>query len=314
MKNQTKILSLFIVLLISVFIIPAAAAQNKTYTVEDVPNVHVADRRQYVSDPTGVLSIGARDSINASFARLETATGIETAVVILPSVDGGDTFDFAQKLFRHWGIGKKKNNNGLLILLVTNERRVRFHTGYGIEGVLPDAVCKRIQDRYMIPAFRHGDYDSGMVAGTDAVCSVLKDSMRPEKNSEGGVSDLFNYLFLLLLPALFIVVAMAINRSRARCPRCGHRALRKMSTETLRRTDGMLVRRDTYICSHCGYIATRDHDENEGGDSGLGSFLTGMFIGSLFSGRGGGGGFSGGNIGGSFGGGDSGGGGSESGW
>ena len=75
--------------------------------------------------------------------------------------------------FEHWGIGKKADDNGLLILLVLDQRKVTFATGYGLEGVLPDALCFRIQQNEMVPWFRKNDFDRGMTEGVRAVTLVL---------------------------------------------------------------------------------------------------------------------------------------------
>ena len=82
------------------------------YDVEQVPNVHLKDKRQFVSDPDNILSQSARDSINIMAMRLEMTTGIETAVVMLPTIGDADIFDFSHSLFRRWGIGKKNRDNG----------------------------------------------------------------------------------------------------------------------------------------------------------------------------------------------------------
>jgi len=91
-------------------------------------------------------------------------------------IAGGDVFDFAIDLFSAWGVGQARNDNGLGILLVKDRREIRFVTGGGLEGVLPDAICKRIQLKYMLPAFRQGDYSLGMVQGVEAVSQLLEGS------------------------------------------------------------------------------------------------------------------------------------------
>lgn len=136
----------------------AAGDSVKEYkSVDDVPNVRLTDVRRYVSDPTSILSPAATDTIDAILGRLEKSTGIETAVVMLPSIGENDIFDFSTSLFRKWGIGKKKSDNGLLILFVMDQHKVRFSTGYGIEGTMTDAMSKRIQTQYMVPAFKRSD-------------------------------------------------------------------------------------------------------------------------------------------------------------
>ena len=131
MKRFILIITLFVSVLAAV----VAQTDAKAYTVETVPNVRLTDVRRYVSDPSGILTPPARDSINAVCARMEQQSGVEAAVVMLPSIGDEEPFDFAQSLFRHWGIGKKGKDNGVLVLFVMDRRVVRFHTGYGLEGL-----------------------------------------------------------------------------------------------------------------------------------------------------------------------------------
>ena len=97
-------------------------------------------------------------------------------------------FDFAHRLLNEWGVGKKGKNNGLVILLVTDQRCIQFYTGYGLEGDLPDAICKRIQTRDMIPYLKDGNWDAGMVAGVRAVCGRLDGSMVNDTDDEEDIS------------------------------------------------------------------------------------------------------------------------------
>ena len=94
--------------------------------------------------------------------QLETKTGVQTAVIVLPSIGDNDPLDFAYSLGRRWGVGKKKKDTGLVLLLVLDQRKIQFATGYGLEGDLPDAICKHIQMKVMVPAFRKNDWDTGM--------------------------------------------------------------------------------------------------------------------------------------------------------
>ncbi len=287
----------------------ASGESAAAYTVETVPNVHVASAARYTSDPSGILSAQARDTIDAICARLERETGIETAVVLLPSIGQDTPFDFAQNLFRHWGIGKKKSNNGLLVLLVMDQRRVRFHTGYGIEGWLTDAMSKRIQMSVMVPAFKRNDWDGGMTAGMRAVSTVLQGSMRPE--ARRGSSNGADALWGALLAVVFILLGIFIVGRRQRCTRCGSRGIRLVSRQTLRDGYGHRIVRETWQCPNCGNITTRDRDAGPPGGDMASGVADALFIGSMLGrGRGGGGSFGGG----SFGGGDSGGGGGDSGW
>lgn len=290
----------------------AAGDSVKEYkSVDDVPNVRLTDVRRYVSDPTSILSPAATDTIDAILGRLEKSTGIETAVVMLPSIGENDIFDFSTSLFRKWGIGKKKSDNGLLILFVMDQHKVRFATGYGIEGTMTDAMSKRIQMQYMVPAFKRSDWNKGMVDGVRAAAKVLDGSMEPE--AADSDTDTGDILFSIGIIVGVILLAMFVSSIKQRCPKCRKRsAMKQMGVEVLRVSTGKgrrkRIRRTTYVCQYCGHIMTKDEDIDDNSGS---AAATGAILGSMLGSSGGGGG---GSFGGSFGGGSTGGGGSTSDW
>ena len=149
-------------------------------------------------------------------------------VVALPSIGEDIPAEFAHKLFEHWGIGKKADDNGLLILLVLDQRKVTFATGYGLEGVLPDALCFRIQQNEMVPWFRKNDFDRGITEGVRAVTLVLYGSDYEPVSQ--GTSDnywksasntLWNFLanqppmlWVFLILVNVITYLMKVNKAR----------------------------------------------------------------------------------------------------
>ena len=288
----------------------AAGDSVKEYkSVDDVPNVRLTDVRRYVSDPTNILSPAATDTINAILARLEKSTGIETAVVMLPSIGENDIFDFSTALFNKWGIGKKKTDSGLLILFVMDQHKVRFATGYGIEGTMTDAMSKRIQTQYMVPAFKRSDWNKGMVDGVRATAKVLDGSMEPEAaDDDTETSDI---LFSIGIMIGVILLAMFVSSIKQRCPKCRKRsAMKQMGVEVLRVSTGKgkrkRIRRTTYVCQYCGHIMTKDEDiDDNSGSAAAGGAILGSMLGSGGSGE---------SSGGSYGGGSTGGGGSTSSW
>lgn len=284
-----------------------ATGEEKQYTLQDVPNVRLNDARQYVSDPSHILSGSARDTINAVLARLEESTGIETAVVMLPSIGEEDIFNFAHELFRQWGIGKKKSNNGLLILFVMDQRKVRFTVGYGLEGTMTDAMSKRIQMQRMVPRFKAGDWDGGMVDGVRAAAKVLDGSMQPEPTDDE--EDMLVGIIALLIIIGIAIFAIFLVGEAQRCPKCRKKGVKRVAQQVLRLSNGRRVRRTTFLCPHCGHTFTRDENIDDSGNAA--AFIAGAMLGGM--GRRGGG-FGGGISGGSFGGGSTGGGGSTSGW
>lgn len=157
-----------------------------SYTVDQLPNPRGGIGQahgHHVADPDDILGAEARQSIEQLLAGLERDTGVQVAVVAVDAIEPSDIFDFAQRLFVGWGIGDKAKDNGLLVLLVKGQRTVRFHTGYGLEGDLPDLLCQRIQGQFMVPAFKQGRYGAGVLAGLTEVRRMLSQSPQASSSS-----------------------------------------------------------------------------------------------------------------------------------
>jgi Beta-propeller domains of methanol dehydrogenase type len=144
------------------------------YTIQSIPNPKTANIHSFVSNPDGILRTETVEQINTLLDSLEAQTGAEVAVVAVNSIGNAEIKPFATDLFQEWKIGKAKKDNGLLLLFVLNQKKVTFETGYGLEGILPDAICKRIQLQNMIPEFKNGNYDAGILAGVERACSTIR--------------------------------------------------------------------------------------------------------------------------------------------
>ena len=241
---------------------------------------------------------------------LEQKTGIQTLVVAVTGIEGGDCFDFAHRLGQETGVGQKERDNGLVILLSTDERCVQFATGYGLEGILPDAICKRIQNRYMLPYFKDNNWNAGMVAGIRAVNGYLDGSMENIGNDKSENDPLEFIIIFFVIFGGFIGIGLYANWRKTRCPHCKRHKLQRLSSKVIDRSNGTKTEEVVYKCRNCGHILRRkerSRDENYKGPRGGGPFIGGMG-GGFFGGHGGsGGGFSGGSFGGgSFGGGGAG--------
>lgn len=127
----------------------------------------------YIQDYAGVVKDDIKPKINSLGARLATATKAQVVVVTVKSLDGVPIEEYALTLLREWGIGDKKLNNGVLILVAVNDRQSRIEVGYGLEGILPDAKTGRIQDEFMISYFAQGDFSRGIYNGYKAVISEV---------------------------------------------------------------------------------------------------------------------------------------------
>ncbi len=291
-------ISFFLCLLISL-------QAQEIYTTQNIPKIHLQDKTRYVCNPAGILSTAACDSIDHMLYALEQQTGIETVVAVVPSIGSEDCFDFAHRLLNEWGVGKKDKNNGLVILLVTDQRCIQFYTGYGLEGDLPDAICKRIQTRDMIPYLKDGNWDAGMVAGVRAVCARLDGSMVNDDTS--GENEDFPIGVILAVIGFFavaIIVGILKARAASKCPNCGQHKLQRSGSTLVSRSNGVKTEDVTYTCRNCGHKVVRrqqSYDENYRGRGGGGGGPIIFGSGRGFSG--GGGGFSGGSFGGGMGGG-----------
>ncbi len=142
----------------------------------------------YVLDQAGVISEETENRIMATSRELASLTKAQVAVVTLKSLDGQPVEEAALGILRGWKLGDKELNNGLLILVVTGDRKMRIEVGYGLEGCLPDAKTGRIRDEYMLPAFTKADYDRGIYQGY----SVIVQEIAKEYNVTLSRSDQVN--------------------------------------------------------------------------------------------------------------------------
>jgi uncharacterized protein len=126
-----------------------------------------------VVDDAGVLNSYTVGELTLMLADHERATGEQVVVVTLPSLQGYTIEDFGYQLGRHLGIGQKGANTGALLIVAPKEHKVRIEVGYGLEGQLTDAICATIIQNYILPSFKRGDFNAGVVAGATSILSVL---------------------------------------------------------------------------------------------------------------------------------------------
>jgi len=126
-----------------------------------------------VVDDAHVLSPQTVADLTAKLSALEAKTGRQLVVVTLPSLQGDDIEDYGYQLGRTWGIGQKGKDNGVLLIVAPTERKVRIEVGYGLEPIITDALSSVILQSAVLPKFRAGDVQGGVVAGTDALVDQL---------------------------------------------------------------------------------------------------------------------------------------------
>jgi uncharacterized protein len=126
-----------------------------------------------VVDEAGLLSAPDRATLTETLADLEAKTTDQLVIVTLKSLQGKVLEDYAYQLGRHWQIGQKDKNNGVLLLVAAEERKVRIDVGYGLEGTLTDALTRFIIESSILPRFRAGDMAGGIKQGTGKIIQVL---------------------------------------------------------------------------------------------------------------------------------------------
>src|SRR5215510_13538106 len=164
-----------------------------------------------VVDQANIIQPATRTAIEQKLADLETRSGIQIAVATVNSLEGQDIEPYANELFRTWKLGEKTKNNGVLLLVAPNERRVRIEVGYGLEKTLTDALSKVIIANAITPRFKAGDFSVGISRGVDDIITVLtteasewgqRPSLRLDKNEEvdpGSWLLLFAFLVFIIL-------------------------------------------------------------------------------------------------------------------
>ncbi len=167
----------------------------------------------YVLDSSGVLSTEQRQALELRLGQLEQSTTVEVAVYIFPSLEGGNMFLHTQEVFDAWKIGNAEIDNGLLIAISTQDREWRIHTGYGLEGTLPDSLAYRIGTRKMVPLLKEGDYFGGISAALDDVEGLMSgnEEMRASYEDDDPFASPFELFGLgfsmaLMAGALLVLV------------------------------------------------------------------------------------------------------------
>lgn len=161
-----------------------------------------------VVDNAQLLSKATEQSLNTQLAAQEQRTGNQIVVVTLPDLQGFDISDFGFQLGRHWGIGQKDKNNGALLIIAKQERKMRIEVGYGLEGLLTDARSAQIIQQILTPAFKSGDFDGGVKSAVSAMLLII-DGKAPaiKKSEENKKAKAPNRLGgLLLLIAFFMIM------------------------------------------------------------------------------------------------------------
>lgn len=167
-----------------------------------------------IVDQANIIPAETRNAIEPKLVDLEAKSGIQLVVATVASLEGQEIEPYANELFRNWKLGEKAKNNGVLLLVAPNERRVRVEVGYGLEGTLTDALAKVIITNAITPRFKAGDFGGGISRGVDDIITVLttdasewqkRPSLRLDSQQTSDPVNWFIIALLIALVTLFIV-------------------------------------------------------------------------------------------------------------
>lgn len=174
----------------------------------------------HVNDFAGIIDDAKQKEIEDSLKAFEQQTGAEIAVVTIQSLDGGNIEDTAVEVFKQYGIGKKDKDNGVLLLVVLDDRKVRIEVGYGLEGDIPDGVVGEIIRKDVTPEFKKGNYQSGVENGVKRIQeSVQKSGVaagysgKDSESDSGIIGGILTFGFFGFLIVPYIVAFLARSKS-----------------------------------------------------------------------------------------------------
>lgn len=286
------------------------------WTPETLPMVYLEDSTRYICNPDGVLSPQATAQGDRILRALETDKGVQTVVVAVKQLEGDDPYTFGMALGRKYGIGSKKQRTGLIIILATEDRSYQILTGNGLEGTLPDAICRRIQNRKMVPELKRGNWDGAILNTLESIDHYVRldPALRAETKENSGATSkkaLIGFSIAMAILGGCLLFAVAIVRIENKCTNCRQAQMRPVKRQRMRHPGtGRWYIHTTLRCPRCGHEKTVDEDEDDhfanggpvppffmgGGRMGRGGSSSGGFGGGIF----GGGSFGGGGSGGRF--------------
>jgi uncharacterized protein len=165
-----------------------------------------------VTDYTNTLSAGDRQSLENKVVAFDDTSSTQIAVVIIKSVGDYDVDQYGAALGRKWGIGQKGKNNGVLILVALNDRKMTIQTGYGVEGALPDVIAMQIRENDINPRFRAGDYYGGLNAGIDDIIKYTKGEYKADKKSADKNHNSGGSYGIIIIIVIIVLVMIFRNR------------------------------------------------------------------------------------------------------
>ena len=177
-------------------------------TVPNLLALEVPPLRGRVNDTAGLLSVATRQQLEDVLVRLEQTDSTQIVVLTIPSLGGEELEEFSIKVVDQWKIGQKGLDNGAMLLIAKNDRKIRIEVGYGLEGSLTDLMAGRIIRNVIVPQFKAGNFDQGVIDGVQAMIKVVRGEYRAsdkappprgqkQKDTPGGFGGLIAFIFFI---------------------------------------------------------------------------------------------------------------------
>jgi len=180
--------------------------------IADVP---VPPLKAAVTDLTGTLSAPQVAALDASLKAFADKRGSQVAVLLVPTTQPEAIEQYAIRVAEAWKVGRKKQDDGVILVVAKNDRTLRIEVGYGLEGAIPDAIAKRIVAEIITPRFKSGDFNGGLADGTAAIMKLIEGEKLPEPALTGGVSAQFRDISSNTLFMLFVALVAVSRFARA---------------------------------------------------------------------------------------------------
>lgn len=201
----------------SVFFLPSLYLVGLAVADQPVPALH---RR--VTDLTGTLSASQQTDIENTLQAFEQQKGSQVAVLVVPTTQPETIEQYSIRVASQWKLGRKGVDDGVLFLVAKNDRTLRIEVGYGLEGVLPDALCNRIIDGFVVPRFKEGDFFGGIHEGVAGILGVISgEPLPPPRSQKGNKSPMGMFVFLAIFFPLLLLLRRLTGPYNSRYHRGG---------------------------------------------------------------------------------------------
>lgn len=299
-----------ILIILSFVILALCPSLAKVWNPDTLPVSPNSENPTYVSNPDGILSQAAVAEIDTMLLSIEKSKGVKALVVVVTNLEGDDPYRFATDIGNKYGVGTK-DNTGIVIVLATDDRSYWIATGSGMDKFLPDAICKRVENRVMVPRLKEGKWEEAMVETIRTITQLLEgnEELRASYTEEGDDFEWWLLAFPMGILGTAVGAGIYEEYKKKKCKKCGKHKMyvKQRTTKNISRSKERIT--EVWVCKECGHTETRTreskradfYDGSSGGGGGIfvggggGYHSSGPSFGSF-----GGGSFSGGGAGGRF--------------